>query len=470
MPRSDYTAPTFIDVAQAQWGSPPTGAVALDAAHVNAMAQAIGKSAVSAIPGTDRVMYVSKTGDNSNDGSSWGAAKLTIGAALAALPSAGTIVVGNGVYQETLVPSGNKTIRGQSRHETVLELTTNGNLVDLTNQSNVRFEHIGFRFASSSATGNLLYFSNGFTCDFFDVRLSGTKTTGQAGVSYTANAGDCHFTSCYFDTLDTAVLADSTLFNFIGCMFSNNVNSVVGGDPTGAKTAAGAAFTQCTFRGAGSRYIWLNGKSQAWSFDGCWFDGAGCPTAIEVGSTGATKYGPWMVSITNSASLLGSATSLVLNKCEYTQLHGVAFTDDGHHPVEITIPDLTQCPRGSIAGCYSVQGTQLETKVPAGWKGAVGYVTSADTTVTLVETYDWMGVPSYEQHALKRITVRVANRGTSTAAATLTFPTAFETTFAGGQFFKTFDNSGTNPTISNTSITIPTGVACASGLITIEGF
>ena len=43
---------------------------------------------------------------------------------------------------------------------------------------------------------------------------------------------------------------------------------------------------------------------------------------------------------------------------------------------------------------------------PIGWPLLpVGYVVSSDNTVTLVETYDWMGVPSFEQHSLKRITV-----------------------------------------------------------------
>lgn len=44
MARSDYTAPTFTDVPQAQWSSPPGGAVALDAAHLNALGTAVNNS------------------------------------------------------------------------------------------------------------------------------------------------------------------------------------------------------------------------------------------------------------------------------------------------------------------------------------------------------------------------------------------------------------------------------------------
>lgn len=436
-------------------------------AHYTAL-DTVARNGGGATNSGDKVLYVSKSGNDSNTGLSWGQAKLTIGAAVTALTgnTSGTIYVGAGTFTESPITlSGGKTISGAGRYATIVQLAASGNLFTVSSDNNSRLQHLALAFASSSVTGNLLYHTNAFSCDYLDVRFTGTSTTGQVGYRYEANAGDSHFIDCYFDSLDVGVSSDSTLVHFIGCVFSACVTaSAKGGDATGATTKAGAAFIGCTFRGAGARYIHVAGKAQSWTFDGCWFDGV-ATTAVEVGSG---TYGPWLFSMTNCPALAGATNSLIINAAERSQLHGVAFTNTGSNPTELTV-DTTNAPRGSIAACMSVQGTKMATKVPPKWLGWEGFAQSSDSTVQLVETARDVDVANFPQ-TMRRITVRVVNRATGTAAATVTFPSAFETTFGGGQFFKVFDNTAAGVTFSATSITVPTGVAVSSGLIILEGF
>lgn len=410
----------------------------------------------------DHHVYVSKSGSDANNGLSWATAKLTIGAGLGLLSGAGsgTVNVGDGVYQETVTMTQNKTLRGQSRYGTIIELTANGNLVTVNAENNCRIEHMGLRFASSSITGTLLYHTNSFTCDYYDVRLSGTTTTNQIGYRYDANAGDSHFVNCYFDNLQIGVRANSTLILFDGCVFSSCTKSVESGDPTGATAPGGAIFDACVFRGAGTHYVHINGKSQAFHFKGCWFDGGGATTAVEVG-TGT--FGPWLFSMVDCPSMLGGTTSLKLNAADFVLLHGVVFGNAGSFPTDLSV-DATNCPRGSVASCFSLQGTKIETLVPARWLGARHIAQSGDGSVSLLETYNdvrWGTSPQVH----KRIVVRVTGRTTGTSTAVVTYPTAFATS----EFVKVFDNSGGSPTVSSTSITFTTGTASA-GLVVIEGF
>jgi hypothetical protein len=416
----------------------------------------------------DKIVYVSKAGNDTNNGLSWATAKLTINGALALLPgnTVGTIEAGAGTYQESLTLAGGKVIRGQGRFATIIELTANGNLVTVNNENNSRLEHLGLRFASSSVSGNLLYHTNAFTCDYEDVRFSGTNTAGQIGYRYDANAGDSHFFQCYFDALDVGVLSESTLVHFTHCIFSScTTASVKGGDPTGATSAAGAAFESCTFRGSGARYVHINGEAQAWSFNNCWFDGA-ATTAVEVGNG---TQGPWLFSLTNTPALVGAINSLIINAAGRVNLSGVAFTNTGTFPTELTV-NATNAPRGSIHGCWSAQDTKLETKVPPKWQGWIGYVSSADDTVALVETAEDVRVPNFPQ-IKRRVVVHIANRSSGTAGVTLTLPSAFETTLGGGTVYKVLDNTpGSVVTFTNTTVTVPTGVAIGTAMVIIEGF
>ena len=417
---------------------------------------------------TDKILYVATHGSDSNDGLSWGGALATLPAAFSKLGfGPGTIEVGAGTFSTSgMVPNGGQVIRGRGRTATTLQLSATGTLINLSGVTGVRMEHLGLKFATTSVTGTLINLSNTFTCDFVDVQLTGlSQTTGQVGVSLTNNAGDSRFSSCFFDNLDVGVQADSTVNYLIGCVLTGNNTAAQGGDASGAVHASGLVATDCVFRGTGNFYVNVLGTAQQWHLKGCWFDSA-ATTAVQVGSG---TYGPWLFSMTDIPYLAGSTKSLVLNAADNVELRGVVFGNSGSNPTDLTVA-AANCPKGTLGAYKSLQGYKIETLVPVTWQGARGYAQSADGSVSLLESYERMNV-SITPLTRRRMVIRIVNRTTASTQDVITFPSAFETTFGGGQFAKTFDNSGiTGLTLTASSITFPAGVACASGVIVLEGF
>lgn len=102
MTRSDYAAPTFVDVPNP--ASPPAGAVALDAAHINAMAQAIANSARQTV--VDVRDYGTKGNGSADD-------TAAIRAAIAAAGAGGVVYFSVGTYRAAnLAPLSGQTWTG----------------------------------------------------------------------------------------------------------------------------------------------------------------------------------------------------------------------------------------------------------------------------------------------------------------------------------------------------------------------
>jgi hypothetical protein len=102
------------------------------------------------------VVYVSPQGNDGNDGLGWATAKLTVGAALAALPTGGTVFLAAGTFTGSglAIPSGgNIAIRGAGPGVTVLQ-TTSGDLWTVpANSSFVSFEDLSM--VSATGAGHL---------------------------------------------------------------------------------------------------------------------------------------------------------------------------------------------------------------------------------------------------------------------------------------------------------------------------
>lgn len=425
------------------------------------------QDAVTGLRGTatDRVYYVAKSGSDSNNGTSWGTPFLTVAAALTAAGVNPCLInVGAGTFTESgLVIGHQQNIVGAGRYATILSLAANGTLVNLVNQSDGSLQRLGLQFASAAITGNLVYLSNSFRFEFFDVRFVSQNTAGQYGTKLDANAGDSHFIRCEYWACDHGIDNATTVNYWDCCTFVKNTHGYYGGDPTGASHAAGAVITNSTFLDTGTTYVNIAGTAAAHHFEGCWFDGA-ATTAISVGSG---SYGPWLLTIRDCPNLAGATTSLLLNAADLVELDGVLFGNTGSNPTELSIPTPTNVFRGRIAACATLQtGHILESLVPASWDGYTGYATSSDGTVDLIETTKWYRVNYTTGKTQRKIVVRMNGRTTGTAAATLTFPSGFET----GTYYATFNNSGITPTITATSITIPTGAAISDKLIILEGF
>src|SRR2546421_8504533 len=106
----------FVTSCFAQQGGPPIGTQA-------------SSSNLAVKPATsDSVFYVSVNGNDSNDGRSWGSAKLTLNAAIALLSvNGGTINVGCGTFTYATAPSlpKNSILMGSGIDCTILSPTGN---------------------------------------------------------------------------------------------------------------------------------------------------------------------------------------------------------------------------------------------------------------------------------------------------------------------------------------------------------
>jgi hypothetical protein len=312
----------------------------------------------------DRIIYVSKSGNNANDGLTEATAVLTVANALTKLGgNAGTVCVGAGTYDEGPVLNGNQTIKGQGRYSTVFRLTANGTLINANTLQNGRYESVGFTF-NTGITGTLVALANCFHYDFVDCRFSGTSISGQTGVSFTSNTGDCHFERCYWTALNIGVDTDSVMNYIFDSVFSDFVTAgIYGGDPTTDNQRAGISVTNTIFKGTSPRDVHCRGRAQSWFFDKCWWDTHATTAAIEVGT--GTK-GPWMFSVTNSGCIAGQTNSMVVNAAERVLLDNNVFGNNGSNPTALTV-NSTNAATGHL-GTWRSQGVgDISTMIPATW-------------------------------------------------------------------------------------------------------
>lgn len=420
----------------------------------------------------DRIYHVSSAGNDTNNGLAWSSAFLTVGHALTVLGSnAGTIQIGAGTYSASNISLiGGQRLVGAGRYATTIQLAASGTLINQVNQSNGQVENLALAFASTSVTGTLLVLNNSFQHMFFDVKFTGTSTTGQVGVVLNNNAGDTHFLRCKFVSLDVAVQNDTTVNYWDDCVFSTNLTSCMqGGDPTGAVRGSGAVVMNSTFLGAtGSPYyINITGGADTWMVSNCWFDGKATVAAVSVGAAGATSasQGPRLFSFRDIPFVCGGtgSTSVIINAGDRIELDGVNFGNTGANPTDLSFPTPTVAKRGRLGAYKSAQSTKIETVIPASWDGYAGYADSADNTIQLLETTTYRN--GVTPHTHRRIVIRVQGRTTGSAAVTITFPSAFETL----AFATTFDNSGLSPTVTQSTIAFPTGIAADNKIIVLEG-
>jgi hypothetical protein len=344
----------------------------------------------------ERILYVSKTGSDSNDGLSWKTAFLTVAAARNALGAYnGVIRVGYGnfsVDHDTLSLRATQVIEGITTQGSdgggsALVLNGNGVLLNLDGQTNPIVKDITLTFGSSTQTGTLVSMSGTFTATFINVRFRGigapfngngsktSGTAGQNGVSLTNNSGDSKFIACEWELLDVGVNCQTTINAFVGCNWTSCLTAYKGGDLTGAQRLAGAWISGGTMRGWSNYYIDAAGSSYAWHIDGVFFDGQ-ATTAVRIGNiVGGNGYGPWAFKI-SSPNLNGGVTSVELNSCIVTSFDdGIVWGDsytDGAHPTELKVNGTSaMLPKGKLGVYLTVQGHDLGALLPSsGWTKA----------------------------------------------------------------------------------------------------
>lgn len=349
------------------------------AADQNGVADAVNKLPQ---PAADQLLYVSTAGDDADDGLTPGGAKLTIAAALSALPSGGLIQVGAGDYTESAITnaaiSDNITIRGVGHATQIFFDTPNSSLITLSGDrvSRLQLQDLQLRLTANATNSILLDLSNVFKNSFRNVTFNGEHVNAavstfktQTGIRLRDNAGDNTFTDCGIHNFGNAVRTDCIMNYFVNCMFSSNWKGVVGGDPTGAQAAAGISMVDCTLTG-GKRgistvttdtAIEITGSANIWWLQNVWIEG--CDKGIVAGSG---TFGPAALALTNVK--VAAAIKCIDLVCAggVSLLNVGFFADPTNTPTELTINANT--PSGFAANIDSSAAYDLAASTfPAGW-------------------------------------------------------------------------------------------------------
>lgn len=322
----------------------------------------------------DRIQYVSKDGDDANSGLTPGLAKLTVAAAIAALPTGGLINVAAGVYTESAwgTPPNDLQIRGAGYTTVINFVTPNATLLTLVNSTRVRLRDMRLAL-SAAATGSILVdISNSFRCSFTGVSFTGQHTAAatttfrtQIGVRLRDNAGDNRFTDCDFNNFGHAVRTDTIQNYFANCVFGSSWRTIIGGDPANVNYVAGISLTNCTLVASSAavtdRHIFIEGTSNTWWFENVWIEGA--KDAVVIGNAGG---GPAACGLVNM-KIAGTETCVQILGARQPTLTNISFAaDGGQTPTELTIdPAVTS---GVASNLVSAAGFEVPlSRFPNGW-------------------------------------------------------------------------------------------------------
>lgn len=337
----------------------------------NAVAAAVNKLPK---PSADQVLYVSKSGNDSNDGLTPGGAKLTVAAALAVLTSGGEILVGAGTFTETAWTVPDEThIRGVGTATIISFATPTSTLLNLNGQIRVRLTDLRLTLTTAATASTLVELANSFRCSFKGVQFTGQHTTAatttyrtQTGVKLSANAGDNRFIDCDFNNLGNGVRTDAIMNFFSDCVFGSCWKSVIGGDPAGADFSAGISLSNCVMTSAGSTvtdtHIEVTGTSNTWWIANTWLEG--CDKGIVVGNSddGPTGFGLSNVKVSAKTKCIDIVAAV------QTSLVNIRFTaDSGETPTDLTV-DATNAPDGFAANLSSAMQFEIPTSTfPSSW-------------------------------------------------------------------------------------------------------
>lgn len=219
----------------------------------------------------DRVVYVSNTGSDSNDGRSAGSAFATIAAAHAALgANAGEIRIGGGThaFPSLTVTNNSVSLIGRGKRSTVLNVTSGPGITFDGSASSIRYAYLAnLQINGQGQAADGLTFTNGVECLMDNITVNnfagyGLKVAG-GGFTFYVTARSSTFAGC-----GTGAYVNGQLPNFIACRFQGNTTLGVEDLSTGG-SYSGSGFEG---NGTGGINIVQNGGK---SLFGCYFENNG---------------------------------------------------------------------------------------------------------------------------------------------------------------------------------------------------
>lgn len=293
-------------------------------------------------PTTDRILYVSKSGSDANDGLTPGRAKLTVRAAIEALSTGGEIRVGSGTFTElswsaavaaiTTSPV-NVAIVGNGNTTIIDFATPNSVLLEATERV-VRLEKMQLRLTAAATGSTLLKMSNCFRWSVKQVTFIGQHASrasstyrSQVGVHLLANAGDSRFIDCDFYNLGEGVLNQTAQNYFVNCAWGQCYYSVHVDDDNGALNNSGVALLNCTMTGSSADtveiHFYVSGSGASSWLNGVWMEGS--QKAVVLGDNSGN--GPTNTGLVN-CKVAAVQKCIEINSARQTYLQNINFAFD----------------------------------------------------------------------------------------------------------------------------------------------
>jgi hypothetical protein len=326
----------------------------------------------------ETIIYVSKNGADANDGLSWGSAKLTAAAGLAALPNGGRLRFGNGWWLEgglTLPAGGNIHISGQG-----------SNYTGTSGSPGYTVLFSGYYNGSTANGGGDLFYNpsgNYVNVVFEDIALacypgggSGGTLTPSGGHVFNLTGAAVSFWVMHRVALSQSVPGKALWYisggSMLSCWFHDFTCSVSGGNTMPGWHVFGAGDSQNdnsweNFRYTGnnscSPAFWLaNGDTAGWSQDltirgACFEETTGGNVHLE-----GFRYVTFENHVTYDIAAARSDTGCTTTNASATVLDGSAVSGDLGKPVTGT---------GIPAGTYIAAVTS-----------GTGYTLSANATAS----------------------------------------------------------------------------------------
>jgi len=247
-----------------------------------------------------------------------------------------------------------------------------GTMVTLTSQREVKF--VGMHFTLSASTALLFDLSNCYRVSWHRCYLNGTRsaaassgtTTGQVGIKFRDNTGDCMLYDCDVANFTVGIETSATQNGVVGGKFGTNNYSIHatgnGGMALGGYVDFVSGFDVDGTTPLTDAHIWAHGSDGQWWLSNVWIEGCNYGIIIGSATTGPTQFGM------SNCKVAATTTCVTVNTARNPILHNVQVAGDRSNvatPAAIAV-NSTQCPEG-VAFIDSLTTAVDETQFPIGW-------------------------------------------------------------------------------------------------------
>lgn len=276
-----------------------------------------------------------------------------------------------GTYRLTSFPAlaSNDVIIGDGPGLSTIVYEGNNTFIAMSNLQKVQFSNLNFWITGTSGKGFQL--SGCFRCSFESVVIRGNSTgsnyttyANSVGVRLDSNSGSNTFNDSEINNFGTG-LATYCIQNYLSnCRLLTNHITILG---SGNNTNAGISVTNTDIVGdgaAGSRFIYVDGASNAFWFSNTWMETAEKGVVIGTAAGGPAQFG--MV----NCKIASQVTCMDIQYCRQPYLENISFDPDPNStPTPLVINASTAAEGAALNLITTISGysTVPENAFPQYW-------------------------------------------------------------------------------------------------------